>query len=355
MFEVGGKCLAYHGPLLYEAKILRRWNPKLEKVEYSVPLKSGEEDGLPESMNREEFYYYIHYQGWKSSWDEWVSVDRIMELTEANIELKKQLVMEAKKASLAQQQKTKNGGSAKRGGGGAHSESNHGGRRSGSGDRRDSNAEQRGIVPSEGPFRTSSVMSYNFSRNKLRIHIPMILESMLVDDWEIVTKEKKISNLPNPFPVETILDRFYKDVATRTTSPVELSLVEEYVYGLKQYFNEAIGNLLLYKLERLQYEQVFYPTPEQQQAMTPVERSLSGRRPGQLYGVLHLLRLISILPEMLSNCVGMDTQAINVILRHTEKLLLWLMDRIEDLLPHKVHKSYYTNTSSQYEGVALGL
>lgn len=133
MFEVGGKCLAYHGPLLYEAKILRRWNPKLEKVEYSVPLKSGEEDGLPESMNREEFYYYIHYQGWKSSWDEWVSVDRIMELTEANIELKKQLVMEAKKASLAQQQKTKNGGSAKRGGGGAHSESNHGSRRSGSG------------------------------------------------------------------------------------------------------------------------------------------------------------------------------------------------------------------------------
>lgn len=28
--------------------------------------------------------YYVHYQGWKKRWDEWVSPDRIMPINEEN-------------------------------------------------------------------------------------------------------------------------------------------------------------------------------------------------------------------------------------------------------------------------------
>ncbi|KAL3232985.1 Chromatin modification-related protein EAF3 [Nakaseomyces bracarensis] len=378
MFEVGGKCLAYHGPLLYEAKILKRWNPKTKKVETTL-APEGSDESAPEVDKSGDFHYFIHYQGWKSSWDEWVDVDRIMEMTEENVDMKKKLALEAKRSAREAQQRAKNSATGRRGqsnssasayvdkangvigngtGGneisGVVIEGSHRHGRS----RESSNTkiyDDGDFIPSSASHLVSSTLSGNSAKNRVRIHVPMLLESMLVDDWEIVTKDKKISNLPNPFPVEQILDMFKSDIAERSASPVEVAQLEEYTDGMKQYFDECVGVMLLYKLERLQYELVFYPTAEQQNSPQAEFKFLYGKRPGQLYGVIHLLRLITVLPNMLSNCPGMDMQAIKLITRQSERLLLWIVDRLDDLLPHKVNKSYYTNTSSQYEGVALGL
>lgn len=380
MFVVGGKCLAYHGPLLYEAKILKRWNPKTKKVE-TTAAPEGSDEVVPELAVAEDFHYFIHYQGWKSSWDEWVDVGRIMEMTEENVEMKKKLAQDAKRSAREAQQRAKiaganggygsgrrghnmesrlssgpnnNGGSGEGVGGGGE-RSHRYGRNKESGDLKNSIMDDGEAIPASAAHLYSTALSGNPSKNKVRIHVPMMLESMLVDDWEIVTKDKKISNLPNPFPIELVLDMFKKDIVKRSTSPVELAQLEDYVHGLKAYFNESCGVMLLYKLERLQYEQVFFPTPEQQNSPQAEFKHLYGKRPGQLYGIIHLLRLITVLPSMLSNCPGMDVQAIQLITRESERLMLWIVDRLDDLLPHKVNKSYYTNTSSQYEGVALGL
>lgn len=376
MFEVGCKCLAYHGPLLYEAKILKRWNPKSKKVE-TIAAPDGSNESAPEIEGAVDFHYFIHYQGWKSSWDEWVNVDRIMEMTEENIDMKKKLAQEAKKSAREAQQRAKNSMTGAGAGNGpgrrsynteSRTGSGNGGNGSGESEKphrygrsREGSNTKNGImddgefIPASAAHLYSTVLSGNSSKNKIRIHVPMILESMLVDDWEIVTKDKKISNLPNPFPVEQVLDQFKKDIVKRTTSPVEVAQLEDYTQGMKAYFNESCGVMLLYKLERLQYEQVFYPTTEQQHSPQAEFKSLYGKRPGQLYGIIHLLRLITVLPNMLSNCPGMDVQAIQLITRDSERLMLWIVDRLDDLLPHKVNKSYYINTSSQYEGVALGL
>ncbi|KAK6225368.1 histone acetylase complex subunit [Colletotrichum tabaci] len=64
-FSKDEKVLCFHGEMLYEAKILD-----------VQPADSGE-----------GFQYRIHYKGWKNTWDDWVSIDRIRKFTEENKEL----------------------------------------------------------------------------------------------------------------------------------------------------------------------------------------------------------------------------------------------------------------------------
>ncbi|KAK2016310.1 MRG-domain-containing protein [Colletotrichum eremochloae] len=64
-FTKDEKVLCFHGEMLYEAKILD-----------VQPAESGE-----------GFQYRIHYKGWKNTWDDWVSIDRIRKFTEENKEL----------------------------------------------------------------------------------------------------------------------------------------------------------------------------------------------------------------------------------------------------------------------------
>ncbi|KAL0783623.1 hypothetical protein CaCOL14_001529 [Colletotrichum acutatum] len=68
-FSKDEKVLCFHGEMLYEAKILD-----------IQPAESGE-----------GFQYRIHYKGWKNTWDDWVSIDRIRKFTEENKELASQL------------------------------------------------------------------------------------------------------------------------------------------------------------------------------------------------------------------------------------------------------------------------
>lgn len=52
--------LAYHGPLIYEAKVLST------------------------SIEGENEVYFVHYKGWSNKWNEWVNRDRVMVDTPAN-------------------------------------------------------------------------------------------------------------------------------------------------------------------------------------------------------------------------------------------------------------------------------
>lgn len=56
--------MCYHGPILYEAKCLKR---------------RMETDGGNGAQ------YFIHYKGWNNKWDEWVNDDRILEVNTANM------------------------------------------------------------------------------------------------------------------------------------------------------------------------------------------------------------------------------------------------------------------------------
>lgn len=72
-FSENERVLCYHGPLIYEAKVL-----KSEGIKSEVSQDRGAQ-------------YFVHYKGWKQSWDEWVGESRLMKLTEENLRKQREL------------------------------------------------------------------------------------------------------------------------------------------------------------------------------------------------------------------------------------------------------------------------
>lgn len=92
------KCLAFHGPMLYEAKTIKIWDPDAQSVRTKSSESSGEpfatKGEIPSDLPPEletKVAYYIHYKGWKSTWDEWVSEDRVLAWNEENLRTQKEL------------------------------------------------------------------------------------------------------------------------------------------------------------------------------------------------------------------------------------------------------------------------
>lgn len=351
MFEVGGRCLAYHGPMLYEAKILRIWNPASQTVllmqdgqEVSVSMNHKEElseeeraiGGVPEALVDQECYF-VHYQGWKSTWDEWIGLGRIHEYNEGNLALKQKLSEDAKELKKQQQEAKRRKESAPRRGRPPESGKPPSGRSS-------SNSGDSGKAGSHGagmPTTAGTMPLPQGSAPKITLHIPVKLKSLLVDDWEYVTKDKKVCKLPSPtLTVEQALQEYENAASSQLESPAQQSQLSEYCLGLRLYFERSLPLLLLYRLERLQYEELL-------QKEKYINASVL-----QIYGPIHLLRLISALPDLMASTT-MDGQSCQLIVRQTEHLLEWLVTDIERIFSSK--EEMYVNTSSQYEGVALGL
>jgi mortality factor 4-like protein 1 len=78
--------------------------------------------------------------------------------------------------------------------------------------------------------------------------------------------------LPKQVTVRDFLDRYREQC-----KDVEPDVLDEVVAGIKLYFNRTLGTLLLYRLERPQYQRVFHEN--------------AGKEMIDIYGAEHLLRL----------------------------------------------------------------
>ena len=95
------------------------------------------------------------------------------------------------------------------------------------------------------------------SRPSVRIVVPDNLKSLLVDDWEYVTKSLLLVPLPSKTPVNFIIDSYFaEEKGKRRLGSPEADLLEELVSGLKVYFDKSLGKLLLYRFERDQFASV---------------------------------------------------------------------------------------------------
>ena len=124
------------------------------------------------------------------------------------------------------------------------------------------------------------------SRPHIRIPCPDKLKSILVDDWENVTKNLLLVPLPSKTPVNLILDTYFEEEkGKRRLGSAEADLLEEVVAGVKEYFDKCLGRILLYRFER---EQFFDVRTLWEGA---VGGEWEGKGPGDVYGAEHLARL----------------------------------------------------------------
>ena len=121
-------------------------------------------------------------------------------------------------------------------------------------------------------------------RPSVRIFMPDNLKSLLVDDWENVTKNQQVVALPAKAPVNQILDAYKEDEKPKRVTPVDIDVLEEVVGGIKEYFEKSLDKILLYRFEREQYHQL-------RKRWEAGSGDLADKGPLDTYGAEHLIRL----------------------------------------------------------------
>lgn len=86
------------------------------------------------------------------------------------------------------------------------------------------------------------------SRPSIKLVLPDHIKGFLVDDWENVTKNNQLVHIPHPKPVETILqDYLAAEKPNREEDSTQMDILEETIAGLREYFDRALGRILLYR------------------------------------------------------------------------------------------------------------
>ena len=339
------------------------------------------------------------------SWDDWVPEERLRKRTPENVDVMKDLTDAVKAA----EQPAKKGAAKRKSGAGLSSDQ---------GSVRDS--EDRGSVTrgtkrgreweiekvsgeADEPLTTNEAYERAFnltqlgpdevnrltngeqrelylSRPAIRIPLNDSLKRLLVDDWENVTKNLLLIPIPHPKPISQLLADY--EAVERPRRPeysAGWEILDEIVSGLKEYFDNALGRMLLYRFERLQYLEIYCRINGEDfehiahetgtgsaskaakkglhrgKAKPPntggsqeddggadgdegdgipkrpcvaKDPDILHKTPSELYGVEHLCRLFCSMPEMIAQ-TNMDTQSVNRLREELSRLTHFISRRAE--------------------------
>ncbi|XP_060231748.1 mortality factor 4-like protein 2 [Meriones unguiculatus] len=161
------------------------------------------------------------------------------------------------------------------------------------------------------------------NRVEVEVKIPEELKPWLVEDWDLVTRQKQLFQLPAKENADAILEEYAKCTKSQPSADNKEYAVDEVVGGIKEYFNVMLGTQLLYEFERPQYAEILLAHPD-----APVSH---------IYGVPHLLRLFVRIGAMLAY-MPLD-----------EKSLSLLLGYLHDFLKHLAKNSASLFTARDYQ------
>uniref|UniRef100_A0A3Q3XMK9 Chromo domain-containing protein n=1 Tax=Mola mola TaxID=94237 RepID=A0A3Q3XMK9_MOLML len=252
------------------------------------------------NIKEKQIKYFIHYSGWNKNWDEWVPESRVLKYVDSNLAKQKELQKANQKVKKAKQ-KTPGPGE-----GTSSGEAPQGPRKK--------RARVDPTVESEEMFT---------NRVEVKVKIPEELKPWLVDDWDLITRQKQLFHLPAKKNVEAVLEDYANYKKSKGNSDNKEYAVNEVVAGIREYFNVMLGTQLLYKFERPQYAEILTEHPEMPMS--------------QVYGAPHLLRLFVRIGAMLAY-TPLD-----------EKSLALLLSYLQDFLKYLVKNSSTLFSATDYE------
>ena len=274
-FSDGERILCFHGPLMYEAKC----------------IKSELRDG------NKGFQYLIHYNGWNKHWDEWVPESRVLKYNDSNLQRQKDLLKQHGK------DKAKRGKPPKFSKSDNYKETSETSKRS-----------EHTPLPVEPKKKRSRLepsvepLDAYLSKVEVKVVIPDALKSVLINDWDLVTRQKKLFGVPAKVPIEKILTTY---VENNSDSVEKTSTVQELTAGITEYFNVMLEPQLLYRVERGLHNQ----TVSNSSSLTMV----------QIYGFPHLLRLFVKIGSILAY-TRLDKENLAILIKQMQAFLDYLND-----------------------------
>uniref|UniRef100_A0A674ACB4 Mortality factor 4-like protein 1 n=1 Tax=Salmo trutta TaxID=8032 RepID=A0A674ACB4_SALTR len=259
--------------------------------------KFQEGNAVKTNIKEKQIKYFIHYSGWNKNWDEWVPESRVLKYVDSNLQKQKELqkanqhydvegkmrgIAPSKKIAAVQQKNVDLTGEMPQ-------------------PPRKKRARCDPTVESEETF---------INRVEVKVKIPEELKPWLVDDWDLITRQKQLFHLPARKNVDTVLEDYASYKKSRGTSESKEYAVNEVVAGIREYFNVMLGTQLLYKFERPQYAELLADHPD-----TPMS---------QVYGGPHLLRLFVRIGSMLAY-TPLDEKSLALLLNYLQDFLKYLM------------------------------
>ncbi|CAG8458860.1 16677_t:CDS:10, partial [Cetraspora pellucida] len=327
--------LCFHGPLLYEAKILKaeNWGPD--------DSESGEIGP----------HYFVHYKGWKKTWDEWVPEERVVKYNDANLVRQKQLkdtytnkkkksankerqntpsqeplrLMQARTNNFMQnRQKIANRGQQKSSSPEQLESPNSDASSIKEEDEEMLDIKEEHLEPDDdvqeyqSQQRTKKRKSIDededdeeefMNRLEIKISLPESLKCRLIDDWENITRNHALLKLPRSPTVSEILKQYLEYKRSSSIKTEKSDIYTEVAHGIQVYFEKTLGNILLYGYERQQY--------------VDIRKQFLEKENAEIYGAEHLLRLFVELPRLLVH-THMDQTTTETLEEHLADFLKFL-------------------------------
>lgn len=177
----------------------------------------------------------------------------------------------------------------------------------------DSLPENSSNQTDEGPLIQPSFMQ-----------LPEELKAILDEDEKYISSGKTYT-LPAKASVKTILEKYLDEnsngcsrnssnVSTRTRKSIaskEARLItKEFVASLEKYFDTVLADYLLYSKEKTHHELIM---------KTHTKEKFS-----EVYGFIHLLRMLTILPEFFQATPGITRKQISALFKLFQELIAFL-------------------------------
>ena len=150
---------------------------------------------------------------------------------------------------------------------------------------------------------------------EVKVKIPDKLKPYLVDDWDYLTRQRKLVILPSRITVDQVINDYIKVKTAKKPETHKENAILEVTAGLREYFNVMLGSQLLYKFEREQHADIMKENPDKPMC--------------KVYGPIHFLRLFVKLGANFTY-TPLDDKSIQLLLFYIDDFLKFLAEKRKD-------------------------